>query len=102
MSWRNQLLIMTLLATAVLVPPAVAQGVEAGYIVAQRWCSSCHEIDKGRFGNGATPSFASIARRPSTTTVSLEMLLSNPHRRMRDSLMRHEIADVSAYILSLK
>ena len=99
---RNQLVITTLLGLAVLAPPAIAQDVDAGYRVAQRWCSSCHEIEKGRFRNDVSPSFASIAGRPSTTTTSLDMLLSTPHNRMPDSLMRHEIADVSAYILSLK
>lgn len=34
--------------------------------------------------------------------MSLEILLTNPHYRMPDYLTRQEIADVSAYILSLK
>jgi mono/diheme cytochrome c family protein len=73
-----------------------------GYIVAQRSCASCHEIEKGRFRSDLRPSFATIASRPGTTAMSLEILLTNPHYRMPDYLTRQEIADVSAYITSLK
>jgi mono/diheme cytochrome c family protein len=87
---------------AVLSSPAVAQDIQMGYIVAQRSCSSCHEIEKGRFRSDLKPSFTTIAARPGTTMMSLEILLTNPHYRMPDYLTRQEIADVSAYILSLK
>jgi len=82
--------------------PVAAQDVQAGYIVAQRFCSSCHEIERGRFRNDEKPSFAAIAGRANTTPMSLEVLLSNPHYRMPDYLTQQEIADVSAYIFSLK
>lgn len=85
-----------------LTPPAASQDVQMGYIVAQRSCSSCHDIEQGRFRSDVRPSFAAIARRPNTTMMSLEILLTNPHYRMPDYLTRQEIADVSAYILSLK
>ena len=53
--------------------------------------------------NDAVPSFVSVARMDSTTTTSLEVFLSTPHGRMPDySLSRHDIANVSAYILSLR
>ena len=40
---------------------------------------------------------------PDTTRLSLTVFLSTPHHRMPDySLTRQEIANVSAYILSLK
>jgi hypothetical protein len=53
--------------------------------------------------NDVSPSFWSIARMPSTTAMSLQAFLSTPHHRMPDySLSRQEIADISAYILSLK
>jgi len=86
----------------ILPLPAVAQDIKMGYIVAQHSCSSCHDIEKGRFRSDARPSFAAIASRPSTTMMSLEILLTNPHYRMPDYLTRQEIADVSAYIMSLK
>jgi cytochrome c2 len=98
----NRLAITTLAGVLVLAPPAIAQNAKAGYIVAQRRCNVCHEIDRGRIRDDVSPSFATIARRPSTTITSLDMLLSTPHHRMPGNLMRQEIADVSAYILSLK
>lgn len=102
MTARNRVAMSALIGIAVLVSPALAQDVQMGYIVAQRSCSSCHEIEKGRSRSDVRPSFAAIASRPSTTMMSLEILLTNPHYRMPDYLTRQEIADVSAYILSLK
>ena len=103
MNKRNRLLIVTLLAAAILAPPAAAQDVAAGRQIAKRWCSSCHEVGKAPVQNDVSPPFMAIARMPSTTTISLNAFLSTPHHRMPDySLTRQEIADVSAYILSLK
>lgn len=102
MSARNQLILAILTGFVTLAPPSVAQDIIAGYTVAQRWCASCHEIEKGRFRDEGVPSFAVIAGRPRTTTMSLDGVLSTPHHRMPGYLMRQEIADVSAYIVSLK
>jgi mono/diheme cytochrome c family protein len=102
MSRRYPLLAVLLLA-ALPVSPAVAQDVEAGRQIAQRWCSACHEIGTAPVKNDVSPSFWSIARMSSTTAMSLHAFLSTPHHRMPDySLSRQEIADLSAYILSLK
>lgn len=100
---RNGLLMTLLLAATSLVPPAAAQDVEAGHRIAKRWCSDCHAIGKTNVKNDVSPPFASVARMPSTTTISLNAFLSTPHHRMPDyNLTRQEIADISAYILSLK
>jgi len=102
MKARSRVALSVLAGIALLTPPAVAQDVQMGYIVAQRSCASCHEIEKSRFRSDLRPSFATIAGRPGTTMMSLEILLTNPHYRMPDYLTRQEIADVSAYIVSLK
>jgi len=102
MKARSRVALSVLAGIALLTPPAVAQDVQMGYIVAQRSCASCHEIEKSRFRSDLRPSFATIADRPGTTMMSLEILLTNPHYRMPDYLTRQEIADVSAYIVSLK
>jgi len=103
MRQRNQLLIITLLATAAFTLPAAAQDVKAGLRLAKRSCSACHEIGKAPAQNVVSPPFAAIARMPSTTAISLNAFLSTPHHRMPDYILTHqEIADVSAYILSLK
>lgn len=98
---RNRFLPAALLMALPL--PAAAQDVEAGFHIAQRWCSACHEIGNGPVQNDVSPPFKAIARAPGTTMVSLNAFLSTSHNRMPDySLTRQEIADVSAYILSLK
>ena len=97
-----RLVIVAFAGIASLALPAAARDVKAGYIVAQRFCASCHEIEKGRFRNDMSPSFAAIPSRPTTTTTELEMLLSNPYYGKPDFLTLQEIEDVSAYIFSLK
>ena len=77
----------------------------AGQALAQRWCSSCHMVAVGQPNALATgvPTFAGIARMPSTTALSLRVFLQTPHARMPDlNLTQDEIGDVAAYILTLK
>ena len=96
-------LIALLFSIAGLTQSATAQDVEAGYLIARRWCSGCHEIGRAPVQNDVSPPFVAIARMTSTTNISLNAFLSTSHNRMPDySLTRREIADVSAYILSLK
>ena len=94
------------IAAAIFMTNAVqAQDIEAGRRIAQTWCSGCHQIDARdrKMGNDAVPSFPSIAKMTSTTTMSLAATLSTPHGRMPDyTLSRTEIQNVSAYILTLR
>jgi mono/diheme cytochrome c family protein len=84
----------------------VAQGdPQQGQALAQAWCSSCHMVSpqQQNAGNDAVPSFASVARMPSTTQTSLEAFLQSPHPPMPDlELSRNQLDDVAAYILSLR
>ncbi len=84
----------------------VAQGdPQQGQALAQAWCSSCHMVSpqQRNAGNDAVPSFASVARMPSTTQMSLEAFLQSPHPPMPDlKLSRNQLDDVAAYILSLR
>jgi cytochrome c len=77
----------------------------AGRRLAQTWCSSCHAVDpaaKRVVDNGA-PAFASIARMPPTTPLSLHAFLQTPHAQMPDlHLSRNEADDLVGYILSLR
>lgn len=78
---------------------------EVGLDIAKRWCASCHMVTAGQQNAQATgvPTFSGIARMPSTTAMSLRVFLQTPHMRMPDLHLTHdEIANVSAYILSLK
>ncbi len=77
----------------------------AGQHLAEGWCSACHIIgprEMNGTSNGA-PSFVAVARMKSTTPTALHVFLQTPHGRMPDfHLTRQEIADVSAYIMSLR
>jgi cytochrome c len=84
---------------------ASAQNVNAGRNIAERWCSACHVVDfrQRTAPNDAIPSFPAIANMKSTTMISLAAFLSTSHEPMPNfALSRGEIADVSAYILSLR
>ncbi len=103
MTRHHPLIFAILLFSTSLAPAASAQDAAAGQRLARRWCSACHEIGKAPVHNDVSPSFAAIARMPSTTSMSLNAFLSTPHNRIPDySLTRQEIRDVSAYILSMK
>ena len=95
-------------ACALIALPAGAQeGGDrlAGHELATRWCGNCHVVDPSqqRQAIDAVPTFAAVAAMKSTTAMSLQVFLSTPHGPMPDySLSRAEIANVSAYILSLR
>jgi len=96
------------LASALFVFAAAsahAQNVDAGRVIAEQWCSSCHLVDhqQNRVPNDAIPSFRAVANMKSTTMISLSVFLQTPHQPMPNFMLsRREIADVSAYILSLR
>jgi mono/diheme cytochrome c family protein len=97
---------MTLLFTTLFAAASAwGQNVATGKQIAERWCASCHVVGPGQKNvpNDAVPSFPSIAQMSSTTKMSLAAFLSTSHPPMPDIVLsRSEIADVSAYILSLR
>jgi mono/diheme cytochrome c family protein len=81
---------------------------QAGQRLALRVCSACHIVaarqEMPLVAHNA-PSFFAIAGRPGTTRQSLAAFLAHPHplgRMPFPELTPHQIADVSAYILSLR
>ena len=100
------LIVAIMLAAA--MPRAASQDigdVTAGRRLAQTWCSSCHEVDPvpQRGVDNGVPTFAAIARMPSTTPLSLRAFLLTPHAQMPDlHLSRDEIDDLTGYVLSLR
>jgi mono/diheme cytochrome c family protein len=100
-----------LLAAAILAAspfPLTAQeigDVAAGGRLAETWCSSCHIVAPSANSGASTgvPTFAAVARMPSTTPMSLRAFLQTPHARMPDlHLSRDETDNLIAYILSLR
>ena len=106
-------LIATLLLAALLLASCwrLAEAQEngdpaAGLRLAEKWCGgACHVIGPASVRGTSTgvPTFVAIARMPSTTQMSISVFLQTPHVRMPDlHLSREEIADLAAYILSLR
>jgi len=76
-----------------------------GRALAQRDCAGCHLVSDRQNGPAAdgVPSFAAIARMPSTTELSLRAFMRTPHPPMPDlALSRQDMDDVVSYILSLR
>lgn len=87
-----------------LAAPAVADDARNGAQLAQVWCANCHLVP-GVSGGPALqgpPSFRTIAH-DSKTPDQLRAFLEQPHGAMPQlSLSRAEIADLLAYIASLR
>ena len=75
-----------------------------GYLLAERWCTACHVIDRDGEGGDAGPAFPGIAARPEITEQAIEEWLSVPHPTMPEflNLTESDFQDLAAYILSLK
>ncbi|MFN3351741.1 c-type cytochrome [Pseudorhodoplanes sp.] len=76
----------------------------AGRRLAEAWCSECHAITRTPSGAPRQgPDFIDVARRPSTTPLSLNVFLRSNHDNMPNFILqRDEADDLVAYIMSLK
>jgi cytochrome c len=108
-------MIKSVLAAAVLLAgfmcPASAQtgspgeDVRNGARLAGALCSNCHDVGTGTAERmlADVPGFAEIASRPGASAERLENFILVPHPAMPEvQLSRDELADIVAYILSLK
>lgn len=78
---------------------------ERGRTLALQNCVECHAVQKGvgASPNAHAPRFESIAAVPGMTTIALRAALQTSHRTMPNvTLEPDELADIVAYILSLK
>ena len=107
---RVQLLGAAALVAAFALPSiSVTAGAagrpEEGQAIAERWCSSCHQVsDQPATVTTEAPPFPSIAMKypDDEGHEALRAFLSDPHPLMPDmSLTRQEILDLIAYIDSL-
>lgn len=75
-----------------------------GKKLATLWCASCHVVAEDQASAMAdVPTFAAIARDPLNTEERLSQFLADPHPVMPNmSLTRNEVADIVAYIQTLK
>jgi mono/diheme cytochrome c family protein len=83
---------------------SLAADAENGKALANRWCSSCHLVDRDqKRATDQAPPFASIAKMPDFDANKLAFLLLKPHPNMPIlSLGRTEIANIADYIATFK
>jgi cytochrome c2 len=103
MDWPVRAAFVILAAIAAAVPARAAGTPEAGWHLAQRWCTGCHVVDSAGHGTDAAPSFPGIAERRRQDETPLRAWLTSPHPPMPNlNLSRGEIDDVIAYLRSLR
>jgi mono/diheme cytochrome c family protein len=85
------------------VTPGVAGAAgdaERGRVLAERWCASCHGMERPSVATDAAPPFATIAK--GRSPEQLRAWLTDPHPPMPNpGLDRREVEDVIAYLQRL-
>jgi mono/diheme cytochrome c family protein len=100
--------ISLILALCVAAGAAQAQSIgnpRRGLRLARVQCAECHLVEKGQGGspNPAAPTFEHIANISGMTGMALTAALRTSHSTMPNVMIKgSDIADVVAYILSLK
>ena len=92
------------MASITAAPASFAADPVRGEKLAQQWCSSCHVVGQPapKTVQEGPPSFRMVAE-SGVTQDQLRIFLSHPHGAMPNlSLSRSEIADLIAYIESLR
>jgi mono/diheme cytochrome c family protein len=85
--------------------PSLAVDAAEGKAVAERWCASCHLVEREQKSatTDQAPPFASIAKMPEFGANKLALLLLQPHPNMpKLSLSRAEVTSLADYIATLK
>ncbi len=93
-------------ALLLLAAPAFAEGDPMnGAELAQEYCARCHDISQGGPAKQHPPSFASIAGYRPEEQITVRLIFPAIHSPMpawNAWLTRNEIADITAFILSLE
>ncbi len=81
-----------------------ADSVSEGHRLADAWCKPCHAVEPHMAGTSdQAPSFAAIANRHGTTSLSIKVFLKTSHQNMPNLVISPEQADdLANYIISLK
>lgn len=96
----------TLLGFAAMPASSAELGnAKNGMSLAREVCARCHLVERADRSDPllGVPSFQEVAYSPSTTELSLRVFLRSPHKDMPNLILTDdELADVIAYIMSLK
>ncbi len=96
------------LLSLALSTPLAAQTADPtlGHRLAKEVCGDCHAIDAetpAKNKHSGAPSFAEVAKMPSTNERSIGVFLRTSHQHMPNIILSpEEIDSVTAYILSLR
>jgi mono/diheme cytochrome c family protein len=103
---RHAVVLATALATLGFSAYAQDADIAAGHAFAREACNVCHLIEPEESSSRIIvigPAFRDIARTPGMTAAALGAFLTSSHPKMPNLILTpEEIADVSAYILSLR
>ena len=82
---------------------ALAQNVENGRRLSERWCSECHAIDPAPGKSNRAQSLASIAAKQTISAEMIASFLRLPHATMPNlPLTRSDASDIAAFIMGMK
>ena len=95
------------LAATTLSAHAEDGDIAAGHSFARRACSACHVVNAEQqrppWRIFIGPAFRNIANTPGITATALRVFLTTSHRKTPNPILTPEqVADVIAYILSLR
>jgi mono/diheme cytochrome c family protein len=81
----------------------VAQNIENGQRLSERWCSECHIVGPGQTRSRGAPPFASIAARQTISAEMIASFLLLPHATMPNPpLTRTDAEDIAGFILGMR
>ena len=102
---RQAVALTAALAAATFNAKAQEADIAAGHAFAREACKVCHAVEPSRLPRRFEigPAFRDIANTPGMTTTALTAFLTTSHPKMPNLILTpKEMADVTAYILSLR
>jgi mono/diheme cytochrome c family protein len=95
-----------ILLLAAALHPACAGNTADGLRLARTLCTNCHIVEPGGASRevvAGVPSFMAVANKEAQTADKIGTYILNPHPPMPQvQLTTAELADIAAYIMSLK
>jgi mono/diheme cytochrome c family protein len=103
---RRTPVLAAILAAIAFSAKAQDGDIAAGHAFAREVCKACHVVEPEEASPRTVeigPAFRDIANTPGMTATALRAFLTSSHPKMPNLMLTSdEIADVSAYILSLR
>jgi len=103
---RRGVVLAAALAAAAFNAKAQDGDISAGHAFAREACKVCHMVEAEEGSSRMIvigPAFRNIANTPGMTATAIRVFLTSSHPKMPNLILTpEEIADVSAYILSLR